>query len=114
MTEETTLGYRTSSGEEVNLRVGVHDYEGLKGIAEDMLFRIHAQQGGTEKDRPSEEIITVDYILRHLVKELTKKDAKIDELIEENEELRASDERLSERIRQLGEELDVLQTSMQD
>ena len=85
MLEEVTLGY-TVSGEQVNLQIGVHDWEGQAALADDCLFLIHKMLDGEDAvtNIPVREILNVRYIVQNMKENLLKLEKKVDELIDEN------------------------------
>lgn len=87
MTEEVTLGYTLENGTEINMHVGVRDWNAQCALVEDTLHTYHIQSGNTDADMPAESILNAAYCVRNMRDELVKYDVKLDELIAENMEL---------------------------
>jgi hypothetical protein len=85
---DATLVLIMKDGRKLNLQVAPNDWDGQKELAEEVLHLMHKQMGGKDDELPSDEIIVVDYLLRHLHGAVKRYDAKLDELIAENNELR--------------------------
>lgn len=84
---EVKLGMRLSDGTEMNLQVGVHDWEAQCALIEDFLYNVHRSMGKTEKDLPAPGILAAVYCARNMRDNLQKMEKKIDDLIEENKEM---------------------------
>ena len=90
----------------MNFKVGVYDWDGLKGLTEDALYKLHVQNGGTDDTIPCQEIVIADCVVRHMAENLHKRESKIDDLIGENDELRAQLDELTEKYAVLKNGLD--------
>lgn len=87
MSEEMTLGYTLNDGTEVDLQVGVHDWNGQCDIVENTLLTMHKEEGHTEEDLPGRNIMAAAYCVRTMRDELIKLSEKVDQLIDENLEM---------------------------
>ena len=87
---EMTLGYKLFDGTEINLHVGVHDWDAQCALVEDQLHAYHLSTGATNADMPAPEILGAAYCIRNMRDSLHRLEAKVDQLIEENAELRRS------------------------
>ena len=85
--ETATLGYTLENGTEVNLQIGVRDWDAMCGVVEDTLLTMHKEEGHTEDEMPKDDIMAAAYCVRRMREELVKLDAKVDQLIDENMEL---------------------------
>ena len=86
MNNEMTLGYKIGD-EDVNIHVGVYDWNAQCALVEEQLHALHLATGGKNEDMPSEAILNAACCVRNMRDNLIKLSDKVDQLIDENMEL---------------------------
>jgi len=87
MSDEVTMGYELADGTQVNMHVGVHDWEGQAALADEYLHTLHIMTGHDDTEVPVHQILNTRYIVQNMKDALCKLEKKVDDLIAENAEL---------------------------